>query len=53
MKAIKFLEAATVGALYNPDEVASFEDEIADDLIKQGVAEEVRLEKPKAEKPAA
>lgn len=47
MKAIKFLAAATVGTLYNVGEVAGFEDHIADDLIEQGVAEEVKLEKPK------
>lgn len=39
MKAIKFLTACTVGSLYNKGEVAGFEDAIADDLIKQGVAE--------------
>lgn len=39
MKAIKFLAACTVGSLYNKGEVAGFEDAIADDLIKQGVAE--------------
>lgn len=39
MKAIKFLTACTVGSLYNKGEVAGFEDAVADDLIKQGVAE--------------
>ncbi len=39
MKAIKFLAACTVGALYNEGEVAGFEDAVADDLIKRGLAE--------------
>lgn len=39
MKAIKFLTACTVGALYNEGEIAGFEDAVADDLIKRGLAE--------------
>lgn len=39
MKAIKFLMPFTLGALYNEGEVAGFDDEIADDLIKRKIAE--------------
>lgn len=47
MKAIKFLVATTVGALYNAGEIAGFDEKIADDLIEQGAAIEVKVEKPK------
>lgn len=48
MKAIKFLVACTVGALYNEGEVAGFEDDVADDLIAREIAIEVKAEKGKA-----
>lgn len=48
MKAIKFLSACTVGALYNAGEVAGFEDAVADDLIERGIAELVKADKGQA-----
>lgn len=37
-KAVIFLVAHTLGSLYNAGDVAGFEDETADDLIKRGIA---------------
>jgi hypothetical protein len=53
MKAIKFLSAATVGTIYNKDEIAGFEDSVADDLIAQGAAEEYKPSKKAAAAAAA
>lgn len=57
MKAIKFLSACTVGALYNAGEVAGFEDAVANDLIERGIAEPVKGKKStddkSGEQPAA
>lgn len=38
IKAVAFLVAHTVGTLYNAGDVAGFETETADDLIKRGIA---------------
>jgi len=38
---------------YNAGEIAGFEDKVADRLITWGIAEEVKQEKPKPEKPSA
>lgn len=40
-KAVKFLKPTTIGTLYNVDDIAGFEPEVADGLIKQGLAEAV------------
>lgn len=48
MKAVKFIMPFTVGALYNEGEVAGFEDAVADDLVKRGIAEAVKTAKGKA-----
>lgn len=37
-KAVVFLVAHTLGSLYNAGDVAGFEDDTADDLIKRGIA---------------
>jgi hypothetical protein len=42
MKAVKFIVDHTVGALYNAGEIAGFEDDVADDLIKREIAEPVK-----------
>lgn len=45
MKAVTFLLAHTVGALYNIGETAGFSDEIAADLIERGIAEPAKVKK--------
>lgn len=37
-KAVAFIVAHTVGTLYNPGDVAGFDDDVAADLIKRGIA---------------
>ncbi|MGY0794260.1 hypothetical protein ACW7BJ_33350 [Azospirillum argentinense] len=41
MKAVKFTAPATVGTLYNPGDVAGFDDDVADNLVAAKVAEPV------------
>lgn len=41
-KAVVFLAAHTLGTLYNVGDVAGFESEVADDLIKRGIAEDAK-----------
>lgn len=48
MKAVTFLLAHTVGALYNVGETAGFSDEIAADLIERGIAEPAKVKKQAA-----
>lgn len=49
--AVKFLQAHTHGSLYVPDDVAAFDKETEEDLVKRKIAEP---HKPKAaDKPAA
>ena len=44
MKAVKFLLAHTIGTQYRPDEVATFSDSVADELVALKIAEPHKLE---------
>jgi hypothetical protein len=50
-KLVTFLMAATVGCLFNKGETASFEDDVADDLIEREIATpaKVKAKNDKAE----
>lgn len=45
MKAVTFLIAHTIGALYNVGETAGFDDETAKDLVERGIAEPAKGKK--------
>lgn len=45
MKAVKFIMAYSVGALFSEGEVAGFPDDVADDLVDRGIAEPVKASK--------
>jgi hypothetical protein len=49
--AVKFVKPCQQGALYNEGEIAAFDKETEERLVKQEFAEPVKAEK--AEKPAA
>jgi len=52
MKAVRFVQSYMTGCLYNPGDVAGFNDEVAASLIERGVAEAVEAE-AKTEEPKA
>lgn len=51
--AIKFLKPCQQGTLYNENEIAGFDEETENRLIKQGFAEAAKPAKKTTEKPAA
>ena len=51
-KLVTFLMAATVGCLFNEGETASFEDDVADDLIERKIAKAAKA-KASGDKPDA
>ena len=51
--AVKFLQPAQVGTIYNKGEVASFDAETEKDLIGREIAEAVKVKGSKAETPPA
>ena len=51
--AVKFLKPCQQGSLYNKGEIAGFDKDVEERLIKQGFAEAVKSDAKKPAEPAA